>query len=54
MKKKNMKLRKYKIIGNKDATPNSWFTRKVIEMSTINEYQKQGYHILRKQFKIIG
>ena len=37
-----MKLKKYKSIGNKEEKYNTWYTRRAMEMNTINRSQKQS------------
>jgi len=48
MKKRNMKLKKYGSIGNKEERHNTWYTGRVMEMNTINGSQKWGYLIQKR------
>jgi len=43
MKKRNMKLKKYRSIGNKEEGHNIWYIGRAMETNTINESQKQDY-----------
>jgi len=37
MKKRNVKLKKYKSIGNEEEGHNTWYTGRAIKINTINE-----------------
>ena len=40
MKKKNMKLKKYRSIENEEEGHNTWYTGRTTEMNVINGLQK--------------
>jgi len=48
MRKKNMKLKKYRSIGNKAEEHNTWYIGKIIGISMINESWNQNCLMLKK------
>jgi len=49
MKKRNMKLKKYGNIENKEDEPNISYTGRAMEMNTINGLQKQSCLMQKEQ-----
>ena len=54
MKKRNMKSKKFRNIGNMEERYNIWYIGKVMEMNMINRLQKWGYLMQKKRLKTIG
>ena len=54
MKKRNMKSKKFRNIGNMEERCNIWYIGKVMEMNMINRLQKWGCLMQKRQLKTIG
>ena len=54
MKKKNIKQKKLEIIKNENMAYNFQYIGKVMGTNIISRLQKQSYHMLKRQLKIIG
>ena len=53
IKKRNIKLKKYRSTGNKIKGHNIWCTGKAMEMNMTNGSQNQGYLMQKRQLKTI-